>query len=172
MNERVQFDSFGIGSIKTTYDVRIVNGKPDTVSITTVITDGIFRKTRYNRYRSIDIPIQIGYHKPLKNGWTLGFNGGANVNITAWQKADIFDKNLQKQTVSSEINDPNPVFRTQLGVSLIGSIAVYRQLTNRLELMIEPSVRYGLQPITRSDYALKQYYSTVGLIVGLRMQLF
>ncbi len=171
MNERAQFDSLGTGSIKTTYDVRIVNGKPDTVSITTVITDGIFRKTRYNRYRSIDIPLQIGYHKSMKNGWTIGINGGINFNITAWQKADIVGTNLQKETVSSGINEANPVFRHQLGISLIGSVAAYRQLIGGLELMIEPSVRYGLQPITRSDYALKQQYSTAGLIVGLRLRL-
>ena len=171
MNERVQFDSLGIGSIQTTYNVRIVNGKPDTVSVTTVITDGIFRKTRYNRYRSIDIPLQIGYQKQLKNGWAFGLNGGVNFNVTAWRKADIFGKNFEKQTVSSGINEENAVFRNQLGVSLIGSIAAYRQLTRRLELMIEPSVRYGLQPITRTDYALKQQYSTAGLIIGLRLRL-
>ncbi len=171
MNERVQFDSLGIGTIQTTYNVRIVNGKPDTVSVTTVITDGIFRKTRYNRYRSIDIPLQIGYQKQFKNGWIFGVNMGANFNITAWRKADIFGKNLEKQTVSSSINEVNPVFRNQLGVSLIGSVAAYRQLTRGFELMIEPSVRYGLQPITRSDYALKQQYSTAGLIVGLRLRL-
>ena len=171
MNERAQFDSLGIGNIQTTYNVRIVNGKPDTVSITTVITDGIFRKTRYNHYRSLDIPLQIGYQKRMKNGWAFGVNGGVNFNITAWQKADIVGTNLEKQTVSSDFNETNPVFRTQLGINLIGSVAAYRQLTGRLDLMIEPSVRYGLQPITRSDYALKQQYSTAGLIVGLRLRL-
>jgi hypothetical protein len=44
-------------------------------------------------------------------------------------------------------------------------------LTRGLQLVIEPSIRYGLQPITRADYALKQQYSTVGLIVGLRLKL-
>ena len=171
INERAQFDSMGIGSIKTTYDVRIVNGKPDTVSITTVITDGIFHKTRYNRYRSIDIPLQVGYEIPLRNGWTFGFNGGANINIAAWQKADIVGADLRKQTVSSSINAPNPVFRTRLGVSFFGSVAAYRQLTNGLQLVIEPSVRYGLQPITRTDYALKQQYATAGVIIGLRLKL-
>ena len=171
INERAQFDSMGIGSIKTTYDVRIVNGKPDTVSITTVITDGIFRKTRYNHYRSIDIPLQIGYEIPLRNGWTFGFNGGANINIAAWQKADIVGTDLRKQTVSSGINAPNPVFQTRLGVSIFGSVAAYRQLTSGLQLVIEPSVRYGLQPITRTDYALKQKYATAGVIIGLRLRL-
>ena len=171
INERAQFDSMGVGSIKTTYDVHIVNGKPDTVSITTVITDGIFRKTRHNHYRSMDIPLQIGYEIPLPNGWTFGFNGGANINIAAWQKADIVGADLRKQSVSSGINGVNSVFRTQLGISVFGSVAAYRQLTNGLQLVIEPSVRYGLQPITRTDYALKQQYTTAGVIIGLRLQL-
>jgi hypothetical protein len=171
MNEKAQFDSLGIGSIRTTYDVRIVNGKPDTVSITTTIIDGIFRKTRHNRYRSIDIPLQLGYEIATKNGWTFGLNGGVNFNITAWRKADIVGTDLRQQTVSSDINAPNPVFKNNLGISIIGSVAAYRQLSRGLQLVIEPSVRYGLQPITRSDYALKQQYSTVGLIVGLRLRL-
>jgi hypothetical protein len=56
-------------------------------------------------------------------------------------------------------------------MSIMGSVAAYRQLTDGLQLVIEPSIRYGLQPITRVDYALKQQYSTAGLIVGLRLKL-
>jgi hypothetical protein len=172
MNERAQFDSLGTGSITTTYKVnKLPNGQLDTVSVTTTIVDGIFRKTRYNHYRSIDIPLQLGYEMGSKNGWTFGFNGGININISAWQKADIVGADLRQLTVSSGINAPNPVFRTHLAVSAIGSIAAYRQLTRGLQLVIEPSVRYGLQPITRVDYGLKQQYSTAGLIVGLRLKL-
>jgi hypothetical protein len=172
MNERARFDSLGLGSITTTYnEVVQPNGKRDTVSITRTITDGIYRKIRYNHYRSIDIPLQIGYEMSLKNGWTIGFNGGANLNITAWRKADIVGADLRQLTVSSGINKPNSVFNTRLGVSIIGSVAAYRQLTDGLQLVIEPSIRYGLKPITRVDYALKQQYSTAGLIVGLRLKL-
>jgi hypothetical protein len=172
INERARFDSLGVGSITTTYkEVILPNGKRDTVSTTITIVDGIFRKTRYNHYRSLNIPLQIGYEKALKNGWTFGVNGGMNVNIASWQKADIVGADLRQLSVSSEMNAPNPVYNTRVGMSFIGSVAAYRQLTKGLQLVIEPSICYGLQPITRSDYALKQQYSTAGLIVGLRMKL-
>ncbi len=172
INERAHFDSLGVGSITTTYkEVILPNGLRDTVNTIITVVDGIFRKNRRNHYRSLDIPLQIGYEMPLKNGWTFSFNGGVNVNITAWQKADIVGADLRQSTVSSGINAPNPVFRTRLGMSLTGSVAAYRQLLSGLELVIEPSIRYGLQPITRTDYALKQQYSTAGLIIGLRLRL-
>ncbi|MDZ7881239.1 MAG: hypothetical protein U5L45_26490 [Saprospiraceae bacterium] len=172
INEKARFDSLGIGTITTTYKVNsLPNGQLDTVSVIRTVTDGIFRKTRYNHYRTIDIPVQIGFEKNLKNGWGIGVNGGAIFNITAWRKADIVGSDLRQQTVSSGINQPNPVFNTRLGVSLIGSVAVYRQLTNNLQAVVEPTLRYGLQPITRTDYALKQQYSTVGLLIGLRLKI-
>jgi hypothetical protein len=172
INEKARFDSLGIGTITTSYKVNVLpNGQLDTVSFTRTVTDGIFRKTRYNHYRTIDIPVQIGFEKNLKNGWGIGINGGAIFNITAWRKADIVGADLRQLTVSSGINAPNPVFSTRLGMSLLGSVAVYRQLTDNLQAVIEPSLRYGLQPITRTDYALKQQYSTVGMLIGLRLKL-
>jgi hypothetical protein len=172
INEKARFDSLGIGTITTTYKVNsLPNGQLDTVSIIRTVTDGVFRKTRYNHYRTIDVPVQIGFEKNLKNGWGIGINGGAIFNITAWRKADIVGADLRQLTVSSGINEPNTVFSTRLGVSLMSSIAVYRQLTDNLQFVAEPSLRYGLQPITRTDYALKQQYSTVGLLMGLRFKL-
>ncbi len=171
-NERAQFDSLGVGSTKTTYETRdLPTGQKDTFRITIETTDGIYRKTRYNYYRSLDIPLQIGYEIRQKGGWTFGFNAGVNINIASWQKADIVGSDLRQQSVSSGINAPNPVFKTQLGVNFIGSIAAYRQITNNLQFVIEPSMRYGLQPITRTDYALKQQYAMGGLIIGLRLRL-
>jgi hypothetical protein len=172
INEKARFDSLGIGTITTTYKVNsLPNGQLDTVSVIRTITDGIFRKTRYNHYRTIDIPVQIGFEKNLKNGWGIGFNGGAIFNITAWRKADIVGTDLRQVNVSSGINQPNRVFSTRLGVCLMGSVAVYRQLTDNLQFVAEPTLRYGLQPITRADYAVKQQYSTVGMLMGLRLKL-
>ena len=171
IHEKATFDSLGIGKILVTYDIRIVNGMRDTVSVTTVVTSGIFRKTRYNQYRSLDIPLQVGYEVPLSSKWTFGINGGVNFNIAAWRKADIVGYDLKKQDASSGINEPNPVFRTTLGVSLFGSVAAYRQLSDNLQLVIEPSVIHALTPMTRADYGLKQSYTTAGLMIGLRLKL-
>ena len=168
INEIAKYDSSGIGrkTVTETYTPR-ANGGFDTVR-TTVIVSGIFRTTAYNRYRSIDIPLQLGFEFPLNDYWSFGINGGVNFNLSAWRKATILDEKLKKQDVSSGFGADNPVFRNTLGFSVFGSIAAYRQITGNLQLVIEPSVRHYLQPITRSDFALRQAYTNAGLILGLR----
>ncbi len=167
-NEIAVFDSLGIGKkvLSETYVPRTGGGQ-DTIR-KTEITSGIFRTARYNRYRSIDIPLQLGFEFPLNDYWSFSINGGANFNISAWRKADILGDKGTHIDVSSGFGEPNPVFNNTLGISVFGSVAAYRQLTGNLQLVIEPSVRHYLQPITRSDYALKQAYTNGGLILGLR----
>ena len=167
-NETAVFDSLGIGSktVVETYVPR-TGGGFDTIR-KTEITSGIFRTTKYNRYRSIDIPLQLGFEFPLNDYWSFSINGGANFNISAWRKADILGDKGTRLDVSSGFGEPNPVFNNTLGISVFGSVAAYRQLTGNLQLVIEPSVRHYLQPITRTDYALKQAYTNGGLILGLR----
>ena len=171
MNEIAVFDSLGIGKkvVSETYVPRTGGGQ-DTIR-KTEITSGIFRTTRYNRYRSIDIPLQLGFEFPLNDYWSFSINGGANFNISAWRKADILGDKGTRIDVSSGFGEPNPVFNNSLGISVFGSVAAYRQLTGNLQLVIEPSVKHYLQPITRSDYALKQAYTNGGLILGLRYRL-
>ena len=170
-NEIAVFDSLGIGKkiVSETYVPR-TGGGFDTIR-KTEITSGIFRTTHYNRYRSIDIPLQLGFEFPLNDYWSFSINGGANFNISAWRKADILGDKGTRIDVSSGFGEPNPVFNNTLGISVFGSVAAYRQLTGNLQLVIEPSVRHYLQPITRSDYALKQAYTNGGLILGLRYRL-
>ena len=170
-NETAIFDSLGIGKkmITETYVPRTGGGQ-DTIR-KTEITSGIFRSTFYNRYRSIDIPLQLGFEFPLNDYWSFSVNGGANFNISAWRKADILGEKGMRQGISSSFGEPNPVFNNALGISVFGSVAAYRQLTGNLQLVIEPSFRHYLQPITRSDYGLKQAYTNVGLILGLRYRL-
>ena len=171
MNEKAVFDSLGIGKkITTETYVPRTGGGQDTIR-KTEITSGIFRKTYYNRYRSIDIPLQLGFEFPLNDYWSFSVNGGANFNIASWLKADILNEKGTRQDVSTGFRKPNAVFNNSLGISVFGSVAAYRQLTGNLQLMIEPSFRHYLNPITRSDYALKQAYTNGGLILGLRYRL-
>ncbi len=170
-NEKAVFDSLGIGKkmITETYVPRPGGGQ-DTIR-KTEITSGIFRKTYYNRYRSIDIPLQLGFEFPLNDYWSFSVNAGANFNIASWLKADILNEKGMQQNVSTGFRKPNAVFNNTLGISIFGSVAAYRQLTGNLQLVIEPSFRHYLQPITRRDYALKQAYTSGGLILGLRYRL-
>jgi hypothetical protein len=170
-NEIAVFDSLGVGKKVTTETyVPHIGGGQDTIR-KTEITSGIFRTTRYNRYRSIDIPLQLGFEFPMNDNWLFSLNGGVNFNISSWRKAYILNSNFKSEDISSGLGETNPVFRNSLGLSLFGSVVAYRQLTSNLQLVIEPSIRHSLQPITRTDYALKQAYTHVGLNLGLRLRL-
>lgn len=79
INEKFTFNQGNI--VQVTY---IINANGDTVGSYT--TTGSRYKTTINRYRSIDIPIMIGYE--LGNGKLhANINAGPVINIYSWQKA-------------------------------------------------------------------------------------
>ena len=164
-NEKFQRDSFGIGNIRYVIDKNPTTGQLDTVQVE--ITNGIFRKTRYNHYRSLDFTIQGGYEFGLTENVTIAFNAGANFNIKTWRKATVLGQDLQPLIITKD----NSIYQTSVGTSLVGSVAGYYQLNYKCQLMIEPQFRYYLKPITKSDYGLRQSYSNVGLNIGLRFRL-
>ena len=164
-NEKFQKDSFGIGNIRYVIDKNPNTGQLDTAQIE--ITNGIFRKTRYNHYRSLDFTIQGGYEFGLTENVTIGLNAGANFNIKTWRKATVLGQDLQPLVISKE----NSIYQTSVGTSLVGSVAAYYRLNYKWQLMIEPQFRYYLKPMTKSDYGLRQSYSNAGLNIGLRYRL-
>jgi hypothetical protein len=175
-NEVAVFDSLGVGKktleFEETYTPRLGGGFDTTrVLKSTTYQLGVFRTTMHNRYRSIDIPLQLGFEVPMNDYWSFSLNGGVNFNISSWRKANILGEKRMRQDVSSDFGQPNTIFSNSLGFSIFGSIAAYRHIGGHLQLVIEPSVRHYLQPITRSDYALKQAYTNAGLIFGLRYRL-
>ena len=160
--EKFQKDSFGIGNIRYIIDKNPNTGQLDTVQVE--ITNGIFRKTRYNQYRSLDFTIQGGYEFGLTENVSIGVNGGVNFNIKTGRKATILGQDLQPLVISKD----NSIYQTSVGTSLVGSVAAYYRLNYKWQLMIEPQFRYYLKPITKSDYGLRQSYSNAGLNIGLR----
>jgi hypothetical protein len=62
-------------------------------------------------------------------------------------------------------------YKTNAGVSFLGSFSVYYKLNDRFHLLAEPYLRYGLSAITKTDISLKQKNHTAGLRLGLRMDL-
>ena len=161
-NEKFQKDSFGIGNIRYIIDKNPNTGQLDTVQVE--ITNGIFRKTRYNQYRSLDFTIQGGYEFGLTENVSIGVNGGVNFNIKTGRKATVLGQDLQPLVISKD----NSIYQTSVGTSLVGSVAAYYRLNYKWQLMIEPQFRYYLKPITKSDYGLRQSYSNAGLNIGLR----
>jgi hypothetical protein len=144
--------------------------QPNGTTLTTTRTEkhhGTYQLKKYNRYRSIDLPIQLGYEFG-RMPWSYSVNGGINFNLTSWRKAEILNPSLAPWDASPK--DAN-VFKSNVGASLYASFAAYYDWKDYTQLFVEPYIRHFLSPITTSDYLLEQRYTDVGLKFGIRWRL-
>ena len=163
INEKFTFKQGNL--IQVTY---IINANGDTIGSYT--TTGTRYKTTINRYRSIDIPIVVGYE--VGNGkWHANINAGAIVNVYSWQKGDVLDTAGRPVSITTGKNSSPYQFKTNAGIGFIGAVSVYYKLTDKLHLVAEPYFRYNFSPMNKETITLKQKYQTVGLRLGVRLDL-
>ena len=123
-----------------------------------------------NTYRTIDIPVMLGYELPLKN-ITLTFNGGAYFNLLFEQTGNfISPESSQPVNFSSDNPEAYPAFRERLGIGWYGSLGMQYRVGPRLQLLLEPHVRAYPRSFTRQDFMVEQRYLTAGVFVGVRHQ--
>ncbi len=152
--------------VQTTYNINPVTG--DTTGSYTV--RGTNYKTTYNHYRYFDIPVTIGYE--FGNGrFHTNINAGIIANIYSWQKGDELDANLQPVSITTGKGPDAYQFRTNIGLGATGGASFYYKLTDELHVFAEPYVRYNFQPLSNSNLSLRQNYTTMGLRLGLRLDL-
>jgi len=163
INEKFTFNEGNI--IQVTY---IINSSGDTIG--SYSTTGSRYKTTINRYRSIDIPVVVGYE--LGNGKLhANINAGAIVNVYSWQNGDVLDTAGNPVNITTGKNSSPYQFKTNAGVGFIGAVSVYYKLNDRLHLMAEPYFRYTFSPMNKENITLKQKYQTAGLRFGIRLDL-
>jgi hypothetical protein len=145
-----------------------VNGVGDTIANYTTATVQYKRST--NIYRSIDIPLQAGFE--LGNGkFHTNLSAGAFINIISKQTGNIVEPNGNVIDLSSNKPNSKYQYRSNVGVSFLGTASVYYKLNKNLHLMAEPYIRYSLSPLTKPDITFKQKFHTAGLRMGVRMDL-
>ncbi len=163
INEKFTFNQGNL--VQVTY---IINNNGDTVGSYT--TTGSRYKTTTNRYRSVDIPLVVGYE--LGNGKLhANINAGPIINIYSWQKGDVLDANGNPVSITTGKASSPYQFKTNAGVGFVGAVSVYYKLNDRLHIMAEPYFRYNLTPMNKESITLKQKYQTAGLRLGIRLDL-
>ena len=147
-------------------NVYITDNAGDTTGTYTV--SGTQYKKTTNKFRSIDIPLAIGYE--AGNGRVhTNLNAGVMINVMSRQSGFVPDKNGNPVDISSGSAKTIYQYKTNAGVSLTGAVSVYYKLNDALHLMAEPYFRYSLSPVTQSEISLKQKYHTAGLRLGARL---
>jgi hypothetical protein len=159
--------------VKTTTVVTvrtIIRAPGDTVIVqdTSVLqTVGFRNNTVRNRYRSIDIPLTVGYqfgNEDLK----FGINAGVAVNISSWYQGVMLDSSLAIVPLNKTGNN---LYKTNIGLGLIGSFSVVKKMSEDMHVFFEPYFRYNLSNMTTQQASFKQRFSVGGLAVGLRINL-
>ncbi len=163
INEKFTFTQGNL--VQITY---IIDNNGDTVGSYT--TTGTRYKTTINRYRSIDVPVVVGYE--VGNGKLhANINAGVIVNIYSWQKGEVLDTANNPVNITTGKNPSPYQFKTNAGVGFIGAVSVYYKLNDKLHLMAEPYFRYNFSPMNKETMTLKEKYQTIGLRLGLRFDL-
>lgn len=144
--------------------IRDMNGNP----IDTIIETGTRYKTTYNKYRTLDIPILLGYEINYKK-FTFALNGGAYLNLIFEQKGDFLSP-LDYQPVNFSSNNPNafPAFKDRLDIGWYGSLGIHYRITPRIQLLVEPHFKLYPKSFTQDNYIVDQKYFTTGVFFGIR----
>ncbi len=163
INEKFTFVQGNI--VTVTY---IINANGDTTG--SYVTTGTRYKTTHNKYRSVDVPLLVGYE--MGNGRLhANVNAGVVVNVYSWQKGEVLDTAYQPVNITTGKGNSPYQFKTNAGLGFMGGVSVYYKLNDNVHLMAEPYFRYNFKQMNKDNLTLKQKYNTVGLRVGLRVDL-
>lgn len=169
INERFSFytetDSVTVNSEQVIAINFLMDGSSvETIGEGTTTTTYWHERTRYNRYRSVDIPLVVGYQSTAANSrWGWFVEGGAAINI--WFNATGEITNADNIPVALEEVD---LFKQQTGVRLIGAAGLTYQLTNQFSFWLSPDIKYHLNSMTNDQNRLDQKYTNLGLRIGMR----
>ncbi len=166
INEKFSFVQGNV--IQVTYVIDPLSG--DTTAAYTV--RGSQHRTTYNHYKSIDIPLALGYEFGYGR-LHANINAGAIVNVYGWQKGEVLDTNNNPVSITTGKGSPDYQYKTNLGVSLSGGIAAYYKLNDVLHLLAEPYIRYNLSSMSKEDdyMTLRQKFTTIGCRLGIRLDI-
>jgi hypothetical protein len=131
-------------------------------------------KVTHNHYSTIDIPLTVGYEFAVgKTGrFVANINGGVIINVFSWQNGDVLDTaNNTVHITTSSANYSPYLFKTVMGAGLTGDISLYYKLSDMLSVVAEPYVRYNFQPMTQNTSSFSEKYTTIGLRLGVRIDL-
>ena len=164
VNEKFSFIQSNI--VQTTYIIDAISG--DTTGSFTV--RGTRYKTTFNKYRGIDIPLLLGYE--MGNGRLhANLNAGALINLYSWQQGELLDTNNQIVSITTGKSNDAFQYKTNAGIGFTAAASIYYKLNDRLHVLAEPYFRYNLSPMSKDILSLQERFTTIGLRLGIRVDL-
>lgn len=171
INERFSFKTENEIKTTTVVTVRnIIRAPGDTLRISdtsSVQQIGYKNTVVGNRYKTLDIPVIIGYEFG-KGSLKFGINAGVIVNVKHGFEGAVYDSSLTAITVNKETNN---VYKTNIGLGLYAGFRIAKDLNDKTQLFIEPHFRYNLSNMTTPNTSFNQKINVTGVNIGLRIKI-
>lgn len=128
-------------------------------------------RTTYNRYRFIDLPLIFSYEFGNPDLMHFAVNAGPIFNITSFYGGEVLDTSYKPLRISTSTGTGVNNWRSNIGVGLFASVAMYKKLNDHIDLFAEPYMRYNFNPVTQTGNFTKQRYVITGMQLGIRFNL-
>ena len=171
INERFDYRNENERTVSTVITIRTItnsNGTTTTIRDTSLVEQIGYRvKTTYNRYRSWDVPVILGYEVGGE-GWKANINGGAIFNLSSTQQGEFLDTSYRPASFSK--SGP-AIFKKKVGVGLYAGLSFIKEISNSTSFFAEPYLRYSLSDRTTNASPFTQRFHTAGVLLGIRFKL-
>ncbi len=138
----------------------------DTISI---IETGVETRQFHNTFTQIDIPLTVGYTF-FGPRYDVEVNAGVMFNLLFQRSGRVFapeDNAFYELGRTGAARGTQP-YRSELGISLVTSVALNYRLSPQFSVFVEPQLRYFVDPVSPSSYALQENWFMGSLMLGGR----
>lgn len=142
----------------------------DTTGSHTETVAGELYIKHYNTHTSFGLPVYLGYQTDGED-WVISANVGAQYNFQYKTEGRFLGTNLKPANYTIRENDPDKAFKDQIGIELLASFGVGYKITDGMQIVLEPNLRYTLNNISTPANPVEQKYLTMGIWAGLRFKL-
>lgn len=171
INERFSYKTENEIKTTTVVTVRnIIRAPGDTLRISdtsSVQQIGYKNTVVGNRYKTLDIPVIIGYEFG-KGSLKFGVNAGVIFNIKHGFEGAVYDSSLTAININKETNN---VYKTNIGLGLYAGFRIAKDINERTQLFVEPHFRYNLSNMTTPNTSFNQKINVTGVNIGLRIKI-
>jgi hypothetical protein len=171
INERFSYKTENEIKTTTVVTVRnIIRAPGDTLRIsdTSSVQQIGYKNTIVgNRYKTLDIPVIIGYEFG-KGSLKFGINTGVIVNVKHGFEGAVYDSSLTAININKETNN---IYKTNIGLGLYAGFRIAKDLNDKTQLFVEPHFRYNLSNMTTPNTSFNQKINVTGVNIGLRIKI-
>lgn len=121
-----------------------------------------------NTYTYVDIPLLFSYEMAGFGPFYYNLNAGLLFNMTLTAEGKFIAPNESVVDFTRGAENRYQAYEKEAGAALFASFGMHYVWNDMIDFIIEPNIKYRLGPITSSDYAIDEKYTTVGLITGIR----